>query len=45
MPLEGLLGMAGQVIRLMALAIAFTGIAISAVAQSDQAVHTATYSA
>ncbi|MGA9749329.1 MAG: hypothetical protein WBQ50_17895 [Nocardioides sp.] len=45
MPLEGLLGMAGQVARLMALAIAFTGIAISAVAQTDQAVHTATYSA
>jgi hypothetical protein len=36
MPVEGALGRVGQVIRLMALALAFTGIAMAAVARSSQ---------
>jgi len=36
MPVEGVLGQVGQVIRLMALALAFTGIAMAAVARSSQ---------
>ena len=36
MPVEGVLGQVGQVIRLMALALAFTGIAMAAVTRSSQ---------
>ena len=36
MPVEGVLGQVGQVIRLMALALAFPGIAMAAVARSSQ---------